>query len=330
MSWTQRLTRSCLVFAAVSLGVTSAATVWAQHGSSTRPSGAPLLRVLGTAQDGGLPHAGCSCDRCDLARQSPDDRRRIASLALVLPASDRILLIDASPDLPEQLALLSDLRQAPEDRVDRHPVDSVWLTHAHIGHYLGLAFFGYEAIHTRDLQVFATPRMSAFLRDNGPWSQLVEMRNIELHELAPGRAHPLGDDVVVTAVQAPHRDEYADTLGFLISGPERSIFYLPDTDSWVAWATPVTELLENVDIALLDGTFYSAGELPGRQIEEIGHPLIVQSMDLLQELVDKRGLQVYFTHLNHSNPVLDPDGKARREVESRGFHILEDEQEFRF
>jgi len=67
-----------------------------------------------------------------------------------------------------------------------------------------------------------------------------------------------------------------------------------------------------------------------RQIEEIGHPLIVQSMDLLQELVDKRGLQVYFTHLNHSNPVLDPDGKARREVESRGFHILEDEQEFRF
>lgn len=302
----------------------------AQHDPTKRSDEAPFIRILGTAQDGGLPHAACSCDRCSLARRDSDYRRRIASLALVLPSSDQVYLIDATPDLREQLAALVDVRQAPGDRVDRQPVDGVFLTHAHIGHYLGLAFFGYEAIHTSGLPVLATPRMATFLRANGPWSQLVGMQNIRIHELAPNQSFSPGDQVVVTAIQAPHRDEYADTLGFLIAGPERTIFYLPDTDSWVAWTTPVTELLEKVDIALLDGTFFSADELPGRRVEEIGHPMIEQSMDLLQGLVDNQGLQVYFTHLNHSNPALDQNGRARQRIESRGFHILEDGQEFPF
>lgn len=296
-----------------------------QRSPANRP---PFVRILGTAQDGGFPHAACSCERCSLARDDPTFRRRITSLALVLPISDQIYLFDATPDLREQLAALGDLRQAPGDRVDRRPIDGVFLTHAHIGHYLGLAFFGYEAIHTSGLPVLTTPRMAEFLRANGPWSQLVGMQNIRLQELAPDQIYSPGDQVVITAIQAPHRDEYADTLGFLISGPDRTIFYLPDTDSWAAWTPPVTELLENVDIALIDGTFFSADELPGRRVEEIGHPLIEQSMDLLQGLVDDDGLQVYFTHLNHSNPVLDPDGQTRRRIESRGFHVLDEGQEF--
>lgn len=284
----------------------------------------PFLRILGTAQDGGLPHAACACDRCSLAWQESSHARLITSLALVLPSSDRIFLFDATPDLREQLNRLADLRRPPADRVDRHPIDGVFLTHAHIGHYLGLAFFGYEAIHTRDLPVFATPRMAEFLRTSGPWSQLVEMANIELRELSPGDSFSPPDQVTVTAVKAPHRDEYADTLGFLIVGPRQTVFYLPDTDSWAAWDPPVTELLRQVDIALLDGTFFSADELPGRRIEEIGHPLIEHSMDLLQGMVDETGLEVYFTHLNHSNPVLDGDGDVRRRIEARGFHVLDD------
>ena len=297
--------------------------------ASQVPSGkGPFVRVLGTAQDGGIPHAACSCERCSLARQDPDYDRYVASLGLILPASRQVYLFDATPDLRQQLTLLNDVQQTPVDRVDRSPVDGVFLTHAHIGHYMGLAFFGYEAIHSSGLPVMATPRMVQFLSTNGPWSQLVGLQNISLTELAPGQQHSLADDVVVTAVQAPHRDEYADTLGFLISGPEKSLFYLPDTDSWVAWVTPITEILKDVDFALLDGTFFSADELPGRRVEEIGHPLIDQSMDLLQELVDNQDLQVYFTHLNHSNPVLDRDGQVRRSVESRGFRILDEGQEF--
>jgi pyrroloquinoline quinone biosynthesis protein B len=315
------------------LVIAPASAIERRQGASATPAEAPrgpIVRVLGTAQDGGFPHAACACDRCRRARSDSATARRIASLAVVLPQSERVFLIDATPDVRAQLTTLSDLRPPPTDRVDRQPVDGILLTHAHIGHYLGLAFFGYEAIHSRDLPVIATPRMAEYLRTNGPWSQLVAFDNISLQELSPGRDLALGEQVTVTAVRAPHRDEYADTVGFLIAGPRRSLFYLPDTDSWHAWTPPVTEILDRVDIALLDGTFFSAAELPGRRVEEIGHPLIERSMDLLQSRVDADDLEVYFTHLNHSNPALDRDGETRRLIESRGFHVLDDGQQFPF
>ena len=299
---------------------------WA-GGSQATSAQTPYLRVLGIAQDGGFPHAACSCERCERARQQPESRSHVASVALVL-TNDQVYLIDATPDIREQLTSVTDIAPGARGQVDRDPIAGVFLTHAHIGHYLGLAFFGYEAIHTRNLPVMATPRMASFLRSNGPWSQLVTMENILLEELTPGESRQVGKQVVVRAVRAPHRDEYADTLGFLISGPLRTVFYLPDTDSWTAWPTPVTELLGQVDVALLDGTFYSADELPGRRVETIGHPLIEDSMDLLQDLVDGGGLEVYFTHLNHSNPALDSASEARNSIEKRGFHVLEQGQEF--
>lgn len=283
----------------------------------------PYLKILGIVQDGGLPHAACDCERCRRARNDPEQARHIASVALILPVSNEIYLFDATPDLRQQLAELGQAGLPPPGRVDRDPVAGIFLTHAHIGHYLGLAYLGYEAIHSQGLPVMATPRMAEFLRHNGPWSQLVSMRNIALEEMSPGALRTVDEGVTVKAQRAPHRDEFADTLGYLITGPQRSVFYLPDTDSWVAWESPITEILRQVDVAILDGTFFSADELPGRRVEEIGHPLIQDSMDLLQGLVDEQGLEVHFTHLNHSNAALDPHSEARQSIEERGFHVLE-------
>ena len=289
----------------------------------------PYLRVLGTAQDGGLPHAACSCDRCRAARRDPALARRVASLAVVLPASGRVFLIDATPDLPEQLEALADVRRPPAGRVDRAPVDGVLLTHAHMGHYLGLAWFGYEALHTRGLPVWCTPRMAAFLRGNGPWSLLVSRGNVALRELDPSAAREvdLGDGVTVRAVAAPHRDEYTDTVGFLVRGPRAAVFYVPDTDSWAAWGERLDEMLAEVDVALVDGTFYSRDELPDREVSEIGHPLITDSLERFGEAVRAGRLRVLFTHLNHSNPALDPGGPERRAIERAGFRVLEDGEE---
>ena len=288
----------------------------------------PFVRVVGTVQDGGLPHAACTCTNCEIARRHPDRKEHIASLTLVLPASGKVYLIDATPDIRDQLYELRDVRRPVDGRVDRSPLDGIFLTHAHIGHYLGLAFLGFEAVHTRGLPVWATPRMAAFLSANGPWSQLVELNNITLEEIVPGAGVELEEGVTVTAVRAPHREEYADTLAFRIDGPSHSLFYLPDTDSWVAWTQPLPEALAGIDYALLDGTFFSLDELPGRSVESIGHPLISQTLDLLAETVQESGLQVFFTHLNHSNPALDPESSERREIESRGFKILEEGMEF--
>jgi pyrroloquinoline quinone biosynthesis protein B len=287
----------------------------------------PFLRVLGTAQDGGFPHAACDCERCFLARSVPELRRLVASLAIVTPERGGVHLVDAGPDLREQLDLLRDVRDVPEDRVDREPVDGIFLTHAHIGHYLGLALLGFEAVNTSALPLWATPRMTAFLSANGPWDQLVRFGNVELVELDAATPVELGGGVTVTPLWVPHRDEYTDTVGFRIAGPSRTVLYVPDSDPWDAWPTPVEEILSGVDVALLDGTFFSTHELPGRSVEEIRHPLVGDTMDRLQPLVDAGGLEVWFTHFNHTNPLLDAASEEQELLEKRGFRLLTDRLE---
>ena len=324
--WSHTATTALLVIV-LGCGRDQPLDVPVDHPATTWPTN-PFVYVLGTVQDGGLPHAGCSGDRCESARRNPDQRRFVASIALVLPSANQVYLFDATPDLSHQIYQLREFRAKPANRVDRSPVDGIFLTHAHIGHYLGLAFLGFEVMSTHQLKVVATPRMAQFLRDNGPWSQLVDLENIQIDEIGPGASVHLPESVVVTAFSAPHRDEYADTLGFVIEGPEKSLLYLPDTDSWSAWQTPASEFLGQVDIALIDGSFYSTDELPGRSVESIGHPLIPTSMDLFQDLVDSSSTEIFFTHLNHSNDALDQAGPAREEIRKRGFKVLEEGQRF--
>ena len=288
----------------------------------------PFVRVLGTVQDGGFPHAACSCTRCTAARKDPALQRKVASLALCFPSAPRVYLVDATPDIRQQLKAVGDVRSAPEGRVNRAPVDGIFLTHAHMGHYLGLGFFGFEAVNTTGLPVYCTPRMGEFLRNNGPWDQLVRLGNIQIRESLLAEPVTLDKGVTITALPVPHRDEYTDTVGFLIRGARSKLLYVPDTGTWQSWNPALPEIIKDVDIAILDGTFYSMDELPGRPVSSIGHPLITQSMDLLESEVHSGRLRVFFTHLNHSNPALEVDSRARRETEERGFRILEEGQTF--
>ncbi|GJM18635.1 MAG: coenzyme PQQ synthesis protein B [Phycisphaeraceae bacterium] len=301
-----------------------------ERSSATPVAPAPRVRVLGVAQDGGVPHAGCSCDTCLAALVDPARRFHVASLAIILPpdANERkmgVFLIDATPDVTEQLHMLRDVRDAPDGRTDRAPVDGVFLTHAHIGHYTGLMHFGFEVMHAQRTPVWCTERMGEFLRTNAPWSQLVDKDEIRLPTLTIDDPLPLGSGVTITPVEVPHRNEFADTVGYVIAGPARTILYIPDTEPWDRWPEGMLKLehllrIHSVDVALLDATFYSLDELPNRHAASIGHPLIVSTMDRLQERSDA-GLDVRFIHLNHTNPALDPGSDAQREIERRGFTV---------
>jgi pyrroloquinoline quinone biosynthesis protein B len=283
----------------------------------------PRVVVLGIAQDGGMPQTGCDCSHCSAARRNPALARHVASLAIYIPQTDHVYLVDATPDLPAQIEAIHGFHHHPEGKVDRAPVDGILLTHAHIGHYLGLAHFGFESLNTHGIPVWASPRMAGFLRANGPWSQLVRLDNIALHEFQPGQPFDLEAGVSIKPIQVPHRDEYSDTMAFVIRGPNHTLLYVPDTDSWSVWPKPLTDVLrdEKVDVALLDGTFYSPEELPDRDVTKIKHPLITATMDLLAPLVKAGRVRVLFTHLNHSNPAFEAEGAARKAIETRGFQV---------
>ncbi len=304
-----------------------AAGAWALAGGPAfggkERAGGVRARILGTVQDGGLPHPGCARSCCVRARLGRLPARRVSCLGLGLPPDGPLVLVDATPDFPSQAAELeSAFTLGPEpDRPARVPLEAILLTHAHVGHYAGLIYLGREASAAREMPIIATPRMCAFLRTNKPWSRLVEWGHIRLDPLEPGGRRRLAEGLEVESVAVPHRDEDSDTVGYLFSGPSKRLLYLPDTDAWRRWERPVDHLLGQADIALLDGTFYGPGEVTWRNPEEIPHPTMLESMERLGALAASRRCRILFTHLNHSNTALDPSSEASREVARRGFEV---------
>jgi pyrroloquinoline quinone biosynthesis protein B len=278
--------------------------------------------VLGSVQDAGLPQVGCYSERCERGRELHREGRGryVASLALVEPGAGRFYLVDATPDLTRQVDLITD-PAFRERAADRRPFDGIFLTHAHIGHYTGLAVLGKEGMGIGDTPVYCTEAMAAFLRTNAPWSLMVAESRILPTPLVGDRWHRIDERLEAMLLAVPHRDELADTVAFVFRGPGGTLLYLPDINAWSLWERDVAEVVAGVDVALLDGSFWSLDELPGRSIEEVPHPLMRGTMDLLQDVVDRREARVVFTHLNNTNPALDDGGPEAREVARRGFEL---------
>jgi pyrroloquinoline quinone biosynthesis protein B len=278
--------------------------------------------VLGSVQDAGFPQAGCYTALCDLGRQleAEGHGRYVASIALVEAGAGRHYLVDATPDLTRQIDLIDDDRFRAK-AAERRPFDGIFLTHAHIGHYTGLAVLGNEGLGIRETPVYCTEAMARFLSANAPWSLLVRQGRIVPTPLGLDRWHRIDEHLEVQLWKVPHRDEFADTVGFVFRGPEATLLYLPDINAWRLWERDLAEAVASVDIAMLDASFWSLDELPGRSVEDIPHPLVTETMALLQDVVGAGDARVILTHLNNSNPALDPDGPQAAEVVRRGFEI---------
>ncbi len=274
------------------------------------------LVVLGMAQDAGKPQIGVDDDP---AWQNPAQRRLATALGLVNGASGARYLFDATPDIKAQLHALDKLNGGTGYRLD-----GVFLTHAHIGHYLGLAQFGREAMGARALPVYAMPKMASFLRTNGPWNQLVRLHNITLMPLQADQPVRLDQQLQVTPFIVPHRDEYSETAGFRIKGPGKAVIYLPDIDSWRQWDamdTRIEDVVAANDVLFVDGTFYSGDELPGRDMSKIPHPSITRTMARLAGLPRAERAKVHFVHLNHTNPAHDVHSQAYAAILKAGFSV---------
>ena len=273
------------------------------------------LFVLGVAQDAGYPQVGCYEEHCMPGWEDPSLRRGATSIALIDPAAKIKYLFEATPNLPEQLYALE--KEAPSEQYE---LEGIFLTHAHMGHYAGLMFLGHEAMGGKDIPVYAMPRMQSYLRSNGPWSQLVEFNNIALQPLAHDKAVTLAG-MSVTPLLVPHRDEFSETVGYLIKGANKSALFIPDINKWSVWKTEIAQIIQTVDYALLDATFYGDGELPGRDMSKVPHPLVTETMQALSGLSLEERNKVWFIHMNHTNPLLNPGSEEANTVRANGFNI---------
>ena len=276
----------------------------------------PYMYVLGVVQDAGYPQAGCEKECCQRVYKNPANERYTVSLALVDPISNENWIFDATPNFKEQLKMLSTQLKKPGNLPN-----GIFLTHAHMGHYTGLMHLGREVMGAKEIPVFAMPKMKSYLENNGPWSQLVNLKNISLKEIKRDSVQVLNERISVTPILVPHRDEFSETVGFLIKVNSKKVLFIPDIDKWSKWDRDIVSYIKQVDIALLDATFFKDGEIKGRAMSEIPHPFVEESMDLFKDLSKTDKSKVYFIHFNHTNPLLIDKSEAQKKVYDAGFNL---------
>lgn len=283
----------------------------------------PVIYILGVAQDGGYPHAGCEKECCNKAWKKENRKQNVVCLALADPATKKWWLLEATPDIKEQLHYF---RQLTHSAYNLLP-EGIFITHAHIGHYTGLMELGREVMNTQNIPVYVLPKMKNYLENNGPWSQLVKLNNIRPVLLQADSILWLTPAISVTAFLVPHRDEYSETAGFSINTGMKKYLFIPDINKWELWQRSITEEVKKADMAFLDATFYDGCEIPGRKMSEVPHPFVKETMQLFaKEDVATRN-KVCFIHCNHSNPLLY-NRQKRKEVTKQGFLIAKQGQQY--
>ena len=272
------------------------------------------IYILGNTQDAGLPHIGCQHPFCEDSFNVYEEHYT-TSIAVVNSDLKKYILFEATPDITFQLNNLK------KNIFDEFLLpESIYITHAHIGHYTGLMYFGREALGAKDLTVRVLPRMSNFLQNNGPWSQLVDINNIKIKEINFGSTTKELANIDITPMKVPHRDEYSETAGYIIKGKNKKALFIPDIDKWEKWDRDLSQLAKEFDFLLIDATFYDSKEI-NRDISEIPHPLVTETIDLLSGLNTENRSKVYFIHMNHTNMMLDPNSELSKLVTSKGFNI---------
>ena len=272
----------------------------------------PYVVVLGIAQDGGLPHAGC-LKSCCKNLWGTGNNEKVASIGIVDPKTGQSWLIDATPDFASQLHIL--------ENIHKTKLSGIFLTHAHIGHYSGLLQLGREVMGAEDIPVYAMPRMKSFLYENSPWNQLLSLENIKIIDLKNSKEIKLSSQLYIEPFLVPHRDEFSETVGYRVVSNKKSLVYIPDIDKWSKWDQDIFQVVLHSDFALLDGTFYSSDEIPHRDMSEIPHPFIIETMDLLDNMNSKNRKKIYFIHFNHSNPAINYTSSVSNIIRSKRFNI---------
>jgi pyrroloquinoline quinone biosynthesis protein B len=271
-----------------------------------------FIVVLGIAQDAGYPQPYCGKACCEAVAKGKEKRRHVTCLGIVDKETQQVFMLEATPDFTEQEHIL---RGYLDDKTQ--PISGILVTHAHIGHYTGLMYLGREAIGAKETPVFAMPKMKTFLENNAPWSQLVSLKNIKIKPLTADSTVFLTKNIRIKPIIVPHRDEFSETVGFVIENKNKRILFIPDIDKWSKWQRDIVAEVGKVDLALLDATFYQNGEIP-RDMSEVPHPFISETMELFKNSKDKS--KIKFIHFNHTNPVLRQT-KEREAVLKQGFGV---------
>ena len=272
-----------------------------------------FITGLGNVQDAGYPHIGCEKFCCNENFNSATVNF-VTSLGITDLVDNKSFLLEATPDISMQLKFLKNKNNSSTI------IDGVFITHAHIGHYTGLMYFGREALGAYKVPVYVMPKMKIFLESNSPWNQLIDLNNIHLTEIFNNKKISISNNLKIVPFTVPHRDEFSETVGYKIMGPNKSALFIPDINKWNLWNKDIINEVKDVDYAFLDATFFKDGEVD-RSMDEIPHPFMEETLNLFKNEPKDVKNKIYFIHFNHTNISLQENNPAIDSISKLGYNF---------
>jgi pyrroloquinoline quinone biosynthesis protein B len=308
-----------------------------------------LIKVLGSAAGGGFPQWNCNCRNCVAVRAGkPGFKARTQSSLAVSRDGENWVLLNASPDLRQQIAQTPALHANPKQGLRHSPIKSAVLTNGDVDHIIGL-------INLREAQPFAvygSERVLDTIKSNTVFQVLAEplvpriALPLDKPTLLKGANVDLG--LVVEAFAVPGKvalyledaaagadlgTREGDTIGLKVSDPSSntSFFYIPGC---ATIDEALSRRLKGASLVFFDGTLFTDEEmieqgLLGKTGARMGH-ISMSGPNGSIEAFSQLGVgRLIYVHINNSNPALDENSSARKSIEGAGWEVGYDGMEVR-
>ena len=289
------------------------------------------VRVLGSAAGGGFPQWNCHCDVCDAARAGVRAVPRTQSSLAIRGTDGPWFLVNASPDLREQLEALA---APPVDGVRSPPIAGVLLTDAEIDHTAGLLLMRESAT---PLRVLGDAGVERALRAGYPVLPMLERYSGAAWEtLEPGRSHPL-DGSSLEVEPFPTGGDAPRYLGPDVELEAGGFVFRDRVSGGVVTYAPGLASLDNdviarfaaSDLVLVDGTFWHDDDLTrlgtsDRTARDMGHTPLAGPGGTLEALAGLERPRKVLVHINNTNPILLEDSPEREQVVRAGVEVAYD------
>ncbi|MDP6906888.1 MAG: MBL fold metallo-hydrolase [Candidatus Thalassarchaeaceae archaeon] len=284
------------------------------------------VTVLGSAQDGGFPQPGCQKKCCNVEPSMELQRFPVALGIMGLDGTFH--LIEASRMMERQFRILQEI-------LGKYPPvpTSISLTHTHLGHIDGLGLLGKEVMGAEGVIVHCSESVARLIRITPAYQELINQDAIVVQVWNQSESFEPSPNCgfSIRPIPVPHRSELSDNHALIIESPGCNLLFMPDHDSWLDTlkSRTIREWLSelNIDIALIDGTFWDSNELPNRDMKNIPHPTILDSLERLGQRQNSDP-EILFFHLNHTNPLCNPNSRESKELQLLGWGIAKEGDSF--
>jgi pyrroloquinoline quinone biosynthesis protein B len=301
-----------------------------------------IIKILGSAAGGGFPQANCNCRNCaDVRAGKPGLQPRTQSSLAVSTDGERWLLINASPDIRQQIAATPELAPRPGAPLRSSPIAAVALTNGDVDHVAGLLSLreGFPFI------LYATPRVMAALAVNSIFNVL-NPACVSRIPLPLGRPIEVPGGLAIEAYPVPGKialyleeagpgfgTREGDSIGLRVSERDSgaAFHYVPGCASVDA---ALERRLRGARLVLFDGTLYTDDEMIAFGLSQksgarMGHIAMSGSQGSMAALAGLDIARRVYVHINNSNPVLREGSLQRAEVERSGWEVAHDGMEIR-